>query len=275
MSKLYLGFIFGFCIIFSVNCGTGSENKAANSNSVNENNAANKPENSDSANINTANTITPGSEEVPEYTGAATALEEGNKFLDNSENAKAINAFEQSVKLDPELAEAHFRLGVALALTEKETEETAPPDAEETPEKTKKKKQNKKDDSEKTPSQKAFQNAVKAYENIIKKDPKDDQAFFYLARSYGKINEDQDALKAMQTAVKLKPEDGDYQTELGEIYINLAQYDEAVRALKKALEIDENNLIAEDLLEQAQAGKKRVDFGANMIKQKVKVEKEP
>ena len=79
----------------------------------------------------------------------------------------------------------------------------------------------------------------------------------------------------MQTAVKLKPEDGDYQTELGEIYINLAQYDEAVRALKKALEIDENNLIAEDLLEQAQAGKKRVDFGANMIKQKVKVETQP
>ncbi len=79
----------------------------------------------------------------------------------------------------------------------------------------------------------------------------------------------------MQTAVKLNPDDSDYQTELGEIYIKLAQYDEAIKALKKAIDIDENNLIAEDLLEQAQAGKKRVDFGANMIKQKIKVETNP
>ena len=51
--------------------------------------------------------------------------------------------------------------------------------------------------------------------------------------------------------------------------MKLAQYDEAVRALKKAIEIDETNLKAADLLEQAEAGKKRVDFGANQIKSKL------
>ena len=162
MNKLYLLFILSFCVLFSANCGTESENKADNANYGNGTFAANEAGNSENSNFNAANAATSANEEVPEYTGAATALEEGNKFLDSSENEKAINAFEQAVKLDPELAEAHFRLGVALALTEKEAEETATPDAEETPEKTKKKKQSKKDDAEKTQSQKSFQNAVKA-----------------------------------------------------------------------------------------------------------------
>jgi len=65
----------------------------------------------------------------------------------------------------------------------------------------------------------------------------------------------------LQQAVKLKPDDGEYQTELGVILIKLAQYQEAVAALKKAVSIDSTNLQAESLLEKAEAGRKRVDFG--------------
>ena len=261
-------------ILFSASCGTdAAQNTEAN---VNANVAVNQPENAEITNVNAANTE---SEEVPTYNDAETALVEGNKFLDASENDKAIDAYRQAVKLDPELADAHFRLGVALALVESEETATATPDDEDensNTEKPKKKKKGKKEEeTEKTPSQKSFQNAVKAYEKIIKKDKENDQAFFNLGRALSKLNEDKDALKALQTAVKLKPEDGDYQTELGDIYIKLAQYDEAIRALKKAIEIDENNLVAEDKLEQAQAGKKRVDFGANMLKPKIKVEPSP
>ena len=268
MSKLFLCFLLCLCVLISANCGTGAaENAQAN---LNTNEAANQPQNAEQTNINAANTA---DVEVPKYDDAETALAEGVKFLDNNENDKAIDALRQAVELDPDLADAHFRLGVALALTEKEeTTSAEPDDTEPTPEK--KKKSKKKDEVEKTPSQKSFQNAVKAYEKIIKKDSKNDVAFFNLGRAYSKLNEDKDALKALQTAVKLKPEDGDYQTELGEILIKLAQYDEAIRALKKAVEIDENNLIAVDKLEEAEAGKKRVDFGANMIKPKIKVESE-
>jgi len=69
------------------------------------------------------------------------------------------------------------------------------------------------------------------------------------------------SLKSLQQAVKLKPDDGEYQTELGVILIKLAQYEEAVAALKKAVSIDSTNLQAESLLEKAEAGRKRVDFG--------------
>ena len=40
-----------------------------------------------------------------------------------------------------------------------------------------------------------------------------------------------------------------------------------MRVLKKAVELDENNSYAVDLLEKAEAGKKRIDF-ANKDKQK-------
>ncbi len=269
MSKVFLGFTFVLVVLFSANCDTGAaENAEAN---VNANVAANQPENAEQTNVNAVNT---DSGEVPKYDDAETALAEGNKFLDNNENDKAIDAYQQAVELNPDLADAHFRLGVALALIEKEEVATATPDDENSnTEKPKKKRKGKKEEeAEKTKSQKAFQNAVKAYEKIIKKDKENDQALFNLGRAYSKLDEDKDALKALQAAVKLKPDDGDYQTELGEIYIKLAQYDEAIRALKKAIDLDENNLIAVDLLEQAQAGKKRVDFGANMIKPKIKIE---
>lgn len=266
MSKGILVFLFVLSILFSANCGTGA---AENVETVVN---TNQTLNTEQTNVNAVNT---DGGEVPKFDDAETALAEGNKFLDNNENEKAIDAYRQAVELNPDLAEAHFRLGVALALIEKEEKTTATPVEEETPSDKKPKKKKKDEDAPKTQSQKAFQNAVKAYEKIIKKDPKNDQAFFNLGRAYSKINEDKDALKALQTAVKLKPDDGGYQTELGDIYIKLAQYDEAIRALKEAIEIDENNLIAVDLLEQAQAGKKRVDFGANMIKPKIKPEPTP
>jgi cytochrome c-type biogenesis protein CcmH/NrfG len=119
----------------------------------------------------------------------------------------------------------------------------------------------------KTESDKAFANAVKAYEKILAKNPKDDVAQFNIGRSYNKLNEDKDAEKALRQAVKLKPEDSEYLTELGAILVKLAQYQEAVSFLKKAVKLDENNSQAEQLLEKAEAGRKRIDFGVDKLKQ--------
>jgi cytochrome c-type biogenesis protein CcmH/NrfG len=106
---------------------------------------------------------------------------------------------------------------------------------------------------------------VKAYKKILAKNPKDDVAQYNLGRSYNKLNMDKEAEKALREAVKLKPDDSEYQTELGTILIKLAHYEEAVGVLKKALKLDENNSQAEELLEKAQAGQKRIDFGVNKI----------
>jgi len=215
-------------------------------------------------NVNIAQTV---SEPVPIFDNAETALAEGNKYFDAGETEKSIDAYKQAVKLNPDFAEAYFRLGVAYSLLESEEEATRLPGevTEPTPKGTK----GKKKEPEKTNAEKAFDNAVKIYEKVVKKNPEDDVAFFYLGRSYNKLNEDDKAAKALRQAVKLNPDNVEYQTELAESLINIAEYDEAVRALKKALEMDENNLQAEDLLERAQAGQKRIEFGKKQIQKDI------
>ncbi len=254
--------VFASAMILSAACGGGdAENANVNANQSVTTNA--------NASENTANVaVKKVDEPVPTFTDAPTALTEGNKYLDASENEKAIEAYKQAVALDPNLAEAHFQLGVAYGLVEKEeetVEDKLPGEVEETPQKKGKKQVKEK----KTNSDISFENAVKLYKKITAKNPKDDAAFYNLGRAYNKLDDDKEAQKALQTAVKLQPDNGEYQTEYGAILMKLAQYDEAVRALKKAVEIDEMNLKAADLLEQAEAGKKRVDFGANQIKSKL------
>lgn len=201
---------------------------------------------------------------LPEFTDADTALAEGNKLFDANENEKAVEAYKQAVKLNPDLAEAYFKLGIAYSLLENEQEASENPDEMPTPKPAKSKK-GKKDAPPPTKANKAFENAVKAYKKILAKNPKDDAAHFNLGRAYNKLNDDKEAEKSLRQAVKLKPEDSQYQMELGAILIKLAQYDEAVAALKKAIKLDEMNLQAEEMLEDAQAGKKRVDYGVNKI----------
>lgn len=263
-SFLAVGLLF-FSTLFFINCQTAEVSNA--NTETNQNVNADQAIN---ANQSNANTETAATEEVPVFEDAGAALKAGNEYLDDNETKKAIDAYKQAVKLDADLAEAHFRLGIAYALVEDEEEKTDVPEDEPTPaKKPRRSRKGKKDaDLPRTNSVIAFENAVKAYKKIIAKNPKDDVAHYNLGRSYNKLNEDEEAAKSLKQAVKLKPDDTEYQTMLGEALINLAQYDEAVSALKKAVKLDETNLRAEDLLARAEAGKKRVDFGANKIKNK-------
>ena len=193
------------------------------------------------ANANSANGA------LSQYADAATALADGTKFLDDGDIDKAIDALDQAVKLDPNLAEGWFKLGIAHALAEKRDETLVTNDAN-------------KDPKAKPNSEKAFEKAVAAYKKVIDANPENDDAYFNLGRAYNKLNEDQEAAKALRQAVKLKPDDTDYQTELGAILIKLAQYQEAIAPLKKALELDPDNIRAQELLEDAEAGRSRVTY---------------
>ncbi|MGD9560775.1 MAG: tetratricopeptide repeat protein [Pyrinomonadaceae bacterium] len=194
--------------------------------------------------------------ELPsEFTSAPDALLAGNRLFDAGETERAIDAYLQAVKMDPDLADAYFKLGVAYSLVESEIEMVNDIDPNSTPEPTSKKAQEKKKNSEK-----AFESAVTAYKKIIAANAENDAAHFYLGLAYNKLNEDEDAARSLREAVKLKPENAEYQTELGAVYIKLAKYREAVAALKKAAELDPENLEAVDLLDKAEAGKKRIDF---------------
>ena len=191
--------------------------------------------------------------QVSQYTDPNIALDEGSKFLDSGETDKAIDALSEAVKMNPDLGEAWFKLGIAYALAEKrdQTLETISPES--TPPDKK---------PSKTNSEKAFEKAVAAYKKITAQNDQDHAAFFNLGRAYNKLNEDEDAAKALKQAVKLMPDDTEYQTELGAILIKLAQYHEAIPPLKKALELDPENIRAQDLLEDAEAGRSRVNYAS-------------
>ncbi|MCY7377272.1 MAG: tetratricopeptide repeat protein [Pyrinomonadaceae bacterium] len=252
MKKVFLFLLLTTLAFFQLNC---TRNAANDSNQTNVNLAVAAETNQTNANVKPAETP------LPTFIDADAALAEGKKLLDNLETEKAIDALSQAVKLNPDSAEAHFNLGIAYSLAEKLEEESAVTRIETTPT-PKPTRKTKNDPAPRTKnSEKAFDNAVKAYKKILAKNPKDDVSHFNLGRAYNKLNEDEDALKAVKEAVKLKPEDYEYQTELGVILMKLAQYEEAVAALKKALNLDPTNLPAEDLLEKAEAGRKRVDFG--------------
>ena len=45
-------------------------------------------------------------------TQARVYLEQGKEFYRTDQDEKAVEAFQEAIKLDPELAEAHFRLGL-------------------------------------------------------------------------------------------------------------------------------------------------------------------
>lgn len=260
MRKVFIFLFFTASVVLQFSCNS---NTSQNSNLTNTNSATNS-----TSKVETNTNIQSEETPLPTFTDAETALAEGKKLLDADETEKSIEAFKQAVKLNPDLAEAYFNMGIAYALLEDEQEEaqssspSATTDEETTTATPAKKSKGKKEEVLKlTQSQKAFQNAAEIYEKVTKENPKDDVAFFNLGRSYNKLNKDEEAEKAFRQAVKLKPDDPDYQTELGSILIKLSHYDEAIVALKKARALDPDNQQIQDLLEKAEAGEKRIKFG--------------
>jgi tetratricopeptide (TPR) repeat protein len=164
---------------------------------------------------------------------AREAFDRGVSAYRDDRDDEAVEAFRRAVEIDPDFAEAHYRLGLAYNATKKSDE-----------------------------AEKAFRDAVKAYEKLTKRDEKNSDAFYILGLCYEKLGEYDDAVKALKEAVKTSPaENDDKYFELANAHYQLAQYDEAVRALNKALEINPDNFPAQDLLEKSKAGAERIaDF---------------
>jgi tetratricopeptide (TPR) repeat protein len=190
-----------------------------------------------------------------DYTDANLALADGIRVLENGETERAIEILNRAVEINPDLAEAYFRLGIAHSLIEFRDQMAAEDRVEptETP-------ANSKEKPAKPQSVLAFEKAVDAYKKLIDANAEDHNAYYNLGRSYNKLNEDEDAARALRQAVKLNPGDTEYQQELGAVLIKLAKFSEAVGVLKKSLEIDADNIEALELLEKAEAGQKRVSF---------------
>jgi len=172
-------------------------------------------------------------------------LDQGKELYRTDQDEKAAEAFRQAVKLDPDLAEAQFRLGLALDTLgqEKEAEE-------------------------------AYKKGIDKYKKYLEANSKDAEGHYNLGHTYAGLHLYSDAVREYRQATHLKSDDADMFYDLGIALTKLAQYDEAVVAFSKSIEIDPDNYRAEDALEEAREGVKRIRAGKKHQEELLKKQKE-
>ena len=177
---------------------------------------------------------------------ARSFLERGKLLYHNDQDSAAAEAFQQAIRLDPTLAEAHFRLGLTLEALNKADE-----------------------------AEKEYKFAVESYKKYFENDEnqKDAEAHYDLGQTYAGLHQYSDAIREYKQAVKIRDNDPDIYYDLGVAHTKLAQYSEATNAFSKSLEIDPDNYRAQDALDEAREGMKRIQAGKKHQEDLLKREK--
>jgi tetratricopeptide (TPR) repeat protein len=200
------------CVLILAGCRSSSQSNA--------NTSANGSDSS--------NGVTPNPQEARSF------LEKGKLLYHNDQDSEAVEAFQQAIKLDPTLAEAHFRLGLSLEALNKADE-----------------------------AEKEYKFAVDSYKKYFdnEENQKDGEAHYDLAQTYAGLHQYSDAIREYRQAVKTRSEDPDIYYDMGVAHTKLAQYSEAANAFSKSLELDPDNYRAQDALDEAREGMKRIQAG--------------
>ena len=222
-AKGTLACIVAFLLIF----GVGACRKRANTNNSNSNSLANAS-NPEEAKRN-----------------AQTLVDQAKELYKNDEDEHAVQVLEQAIKLDPNNAEAHLRLGMSYAALDRKPE-----------------------------SDDEYKKAIELFKKKVDADSKDATAFFYLGEAYNFLHRDEDATRNYREATRLNEKDEEAWYQLGMSLIKLARYSEAVNAFQKALELDANDYRASDGLQEAQDGAQRIREGKKHNEDMLKKEQE-
>src|SRR5438552_11424282 len=175
---------------------------------------------------------------------AARSLVDKGKELsdpDHNQDEQAVQAFQEAIRLQPDLAEAHLRLGMAYAALDKKAE-----------------------------AEKSYKKAIELYKKLTQSDSKDADAFFNLGEAYSFLHRDEEAARAYRQATKLKDDDEEAFYQLGMVETRLAHYPEATAAFEKALEIDPDDYRASDAIENAKEGTQRIKEGKKHAEEMLK-----
>lgn len=172
-------------------------------------------------------------------------LEQGKELYRTDQDEKSVEAFQQAIKLDPDLAEPYFRLGLSLTAVGKEEE-----------------------------AEDAYKKSVEKYKKYLDDHGKDAEAHYNMGQSYAGLHLYSEAVRAYRQASNLKSDDANIYYDLGTALIKLAQYDAAAAAFSKSLELDPENYRAEDSLEEAREGVQRIRAGRKHQEELLKKEKE-
>jgi len=180
-----------------------------------------------------------------ERTRARGLLDKGKELYLKDQDAEAVLALQEAVRLDPDLAEAHFRLGLGYESLGKRDEAEA-----------------------------EYKKAVETYKKYFEENDNDAEAHYALGQTYANLGQYSEAIREYREATKLKEDDPDMFYDLGVAHTKLAQYDAAAAAFSKSLEIDPDYYRAQDGLDEAKEGIKRVRAGRKHQSDLLKKEKE-
>lgn len=180
-----------------------------------------------------------------DHAQAKVLLDKGKQLYRDDQDADAVAALEQAVKLDPDLAEAHFRLALGYEALDKREEAEA-----------------------------QYKKAVEAYKKLFDTNPNDSEAHYNLGQTYANLGQYSEAVREYRLATRLKTDDPDIYYDLGVAHTKLAQYDAAAAAFSKSLEIDPDYYRAQDALSEAREGIKRIRAGKKHQEDLLKKQKE-
>jgi tetratricopeptide (TPR) repeat protein len=174
-------------------------------------------------------------------------LEKGKELYRTDQDTEAMEAFQRAIKLDPELAEAYFRLGLSYDALEDKKE-----------------------------AEDAYKKAVESYKKYfaVEENDNDAEAHYNLGQTYAALHLYSEAAREYRQATRLRPDDADIYYDLGIALTRLAQYDEAVATLSKSLAVDPENYRAEDALKEAREGVDRIRAGKKHQEELIKKQKE-
>ena len=178
-------------------------------------------------------------------TRAREQLEKGKGLFRDDQDAEAVLAFMEAVRLDPDLAEAHFRLGLGYESLGKREE-----------------------------AEVEYKKAVEAYKKYFEHNADDAEAHYAIGQAYANLGQYSDAIREYREATRIKEDDPDIYYDLGVAYTKLAQYDAAAGAFSKSLEIDPDYYRAQDGLDEAKEGIKRIRAGRKHQEDLLKKKKE-
>jgi Flp pilus assembly protein TadD len=165
-------------------------------------------------------------------TRARELLEKGKELYRSDQDAEAVLALLEALRLDPDLAEAHFRLGLGYESLGKREE-----------------------------AESEYKKAVAAYKKYLEENRNDPEAHYDLGQTYAGLGQYSEAIREYREATKLKEDDPDIYYDLGVAHTKLAQYDAAAVAFEKSLEIDPEYYRAQDGLDEAKEGINRIRVG--------------
>jgi Flp pilus assembly protein TadD len=176
---------------------------------------------------------------------ARSLLDKGKELYRNDQDTEAVQTLVEAVRLDPDLAEAHFRLALGYESLGKQEE-----------------------------AEKEYKKAVEAYKKYLAEKPDDAEAHYALGQTYAGLGQYSEAIREYREATKRKEDDPDMFYDLGVAHTKLAQYDAAAAAFSKSLEIDPNYYRAQDRLDEAKEGIKRIRVGRKHQEDLLKKQKE-